>query len=112
MKESDRIINTLMAGAKDSYHGMGTPEKPDTKIEDGCLYLSEKALNTMKDVPGYLYLYCGPSSDEKNFEGLAVYYLKKSEYFSGENKDHAQIRLDADHHVYSCFFPRNKKPGK
>jgi hypothetical protein len=22
------------------------------------------------------------------------------------------MRLDADHHVYACFFPRNKKTGE
>jgi hypothetical protein len=84
LKETDRVINAAMAAAKDSYHGIGTPEKPETKLEDGVLHISSKSMNTMKDVPG-LFLYCAPSPDMRNFKGLAAYYLKKAEYFSGEN---------------------------
>jgi hypothetical protein len=78
------------------------------------LYISEETFNTLKDVSGFMYLYCGPSPDDKNFLGLAAYYLKKAEYFSeGESGgEGVQLCLDADHRVYACFFPRHKTTGK
>jgi hypothetical protein len=113
-RKSERLLNAVMATAKDGYHGIGTPENPATKIEDGALYVSAAALNTMEDVPGYILLYYGPSPDASDFRGVAAYYIKKAEYFSGDEgaNEGKQLRLDADHSIYGCFFLRNKRTGE